>query len=128
MLSLILAMNELILHVFLLTFAVLIMKTQLWKSFFLLLLFFVFWESGGSVGLSVYSYVKKKGKRFSDKTEYWIVAEDILIQNWKLSYSTFCGNFQISISRFYQKIWIHIIDGPEKDSKFLRPLTTLLCH
>ena len=90
MLSLILAMNELILHVFLLTFAVLIIKTQLWKSFLFCFVFFVFWESGGSVGLSVYSYVKKKGKRFSDKTEYWIVAEDILIQN--------CGNLVTALS------------------------------
>ena len=126
MLSLILAMNELILHVFLLIFAVLIIKTQLWKSFFFFFFFFFF---EGSVGLSVYSYVKKKGKRFSDETEYWIVAEDILIQNCRnLVTALSVEIFKSAYPGFIKKHGFNIIDGPEKDSKFLRPLTTLLCH
>lgn len=90
---------------------------------------FFFWESEGSVGLSVYSNVKKKGKRFSDETEYWIVAEDILIQNCRnLVTALSVEIFKSAYPGFIKKHGFNIIDGPEKDSKFLRPLTTLLCH
>ena len=100
MLSLILAMNELILHVFLLIFAVLIIKTQLWKSFF----FFFFLRKWRISRIICLLLRKKEGKkilrwnRILNSSRRYTDTELL-----KLSYSTFCGNFQISISRFYQK-------------------------